>query len=187
MPRPGAPTLPITAPQAVTVRPTPVALRPTLVTSLLVGALAACGGGGGKSSNAPTPAPVVAQRAQPGDTLYVVEYTVAAPRREQFERFFNESYFPAMRQVAKSDTSVQRVLRQSRLLAPARANDDGTFSYLLVLDPVVRGEAYNISALLRRVYAPAESDRLYRQLTESWARPFVARPYVQPAYPDAAP
>lgn len=154
-----------------------------LASSLLAGAaLAACGGGGGPS-NAPTP--IAARRAQPGDTLYVVEYTVAGPRREQFERFFSEAYFPAMRQVAKSDTTVQRVLRQSRLLNPARANDDGTLSYLLVLDPVVRGESYNISALLRRVYSQAESDRLYRQLTESWARPFVARPYVQPAYPDA--
>lgn len=158
--------------------------RPVVLTCAVLGAcLAACGGGSNSRGNAPTP--IVAQRAQVGDTLYVVEYTVVADRRDQFERFFNNAYFPAMRQVAKSDTSVQRVLRQSRLLAPARANEDGTLSYLLVLDPVVRGEAYNISALLRRVYPAPESDRLYRQLTESWARPFVARPYVQPAYPDA--
>lgn len=156
---------------------------PQLLGLLLATAAAACGGHQSAPDAAPTP--VASTRAQPGDTLYVVEYTVAAARRDQFERFFNEAYFPAMRRVAKSDTGVARVLRQSRLLAPARASDDGTLSYLLVLDPVVRGETYNISALLRRAYPPAESDRLYRQLTESWARPFVARPYVQPPYPDA--
>jgi hypothetical protein len=150
---------------------------------LLGAALAACGGGGGKSNNAPTP--IAARRAQPGDTIYVIEYTVVAPRREVFERFFADSYFPALRRVGSTDTTVARVLRQSRLLAPTRANEDGTLSYLLILDPVVHGASYNISELLRRVYSPAESDRLYRQLTESWARPFVARPYVQPAYPDA--
>ena len=163
--------------------PFPLSLRHLLPAAALLGAALAACGGGGKSSNAPTP--IAAGRAQPGDTLYVVEYTVAAPRREVFERFFNDAYFPAMRQVAKSDTTVRRVLRQSRLISPVRPNEDGTLSYLLILDPVVHGEAYNISALLRRVYSPAESDRLYRQLTESWARPFVARPYVQPAYPDA--
>lgn len=152
--------------------------------------LAACGGHTSSPVGGPTAgasAASVGVRATPGDTLYIVEYSVTAARREQFERFFAESYFPALREVAKSDTSAARVLRQTRLLAPARANDDGTLSFLLVLDPVVRGETYNISALLRRVYPAAESDRRYRVLTESWARPFVARPYVQPAYPDAPP
>ncbi|HEY0779789.1 MAG TPA: hypothetical protein VGD56_17610, partial [Gemmatirosa sp.] len=135
---------------------------------------AACGGHQSEPDEAPAPVAAPATRARPGDTLYIVEYTVIAARREQFEQFFSDAYFPAMRQVAKSDTSIARVLRQSRLLAPARASDDGTLSYLLVLDPVVRGETYNISALLRRVYPAAESERLYRQLTESWARPFVA-------------
>ena len=162
--------------------------RSTLFVAAVASAVAC--GGSHTPSNAPSPAggrTEAGARATPGDTVYVVEYTVAAARRDQFERFFTESYFPALRQVAKTDTSVARVLRQSRLLTPARASEDGTLSYLLVLDPAVRGETYNISALLRRVYPVAETDRRYRLFTDSWARPFVARPYVQPPYPDAAP
>ena len=153
-----------------------------LIVPVLVSAAVACGGHHEPPENAPTPGSLSAS-AGGGDTLYIVEYTVAPARREQFERFFSESYFPALRQVAKSDTGAARVLRQTRFLAPGRPNEDGTLSYLLVLDPVVPGETYNISALLRRVYPAADSDRLYRQLTESWARPFVARPYVRPSSP----
>ena len=161
-----------------------------LVAVTLAGLVSGACGGHAAPETGPTPAGRGASmgiRATPGDTVYIVEYTVTAARRDQFERFFTESYFPALREVAKSDTSVARVLRQTRLLTPARASEDGTLSYLLVLDPAVRGETYNISALLRRVYPAAETDRRYRLLTESWARPFVARPYVQPSYPETAP
>ncbi len=162
--------------------------RPALLVAALAAVAAAACGGGHQSAAHTTPTPTAAgTRAAPGDTLLIVEYIVAPARREQFERFFTDAYFPAMRQMAKSDTGVARVLHQSRLITPTRQSGDGTLSYLLVLDPVVAGESYDIAALLRRVYSPAESSRLYRQLTESWARPFVVRPYVQPRYPDAAP
>lgn len=170
--------------------PPRVLRAPLLLGGALLGStLVACGGHSASAPAEQAPVPVAARatRAVPGDTVYIVEYTVTPARRDQFERFFTEAYFPALRQVAKTDTSAARVLHQSRLLSPARPSEDGTLSYLLVLDPVVHGERYDLAALLRRVYPAAESDRRYRQLTESWARPFVVRPYVQPSYPDDAP
>lgn len=143
---------------------------------------AACGG-----RQPPTVAPTRAARAAPGDTLYLIEHVVRADRRAQFERFLDGSYWPAVRRLALTDSASARVLRQTRVLYPLRPNDDGTFSYVFVTDPVVRGESYNIREQLRRVYAPDESERRYRELTESWARPFVARPYVQPAFPTTGP
>lgn len=157
-------------------------------TTLAAATLAGCGGGTKTvpAAQAPTPAPTVV-RAAVGDTVYVIEHVVRPDRREQFERFLTGSYWPAVRLVARTDSGAARVLRQTRVLYPARPNDDGTFTYVFLTDPVVRGETYNILELLRRVYTPQETERRYRELTDSWARPFVARPFVQPAYPTAGP
>jgi hypothetical protein len=145
----------------------------------------ACGGArNARGTPAPAPAsPVV--RAAPGDTVYLIQHYVRADRRQQFERFLTNSYWPAVQQVAASDSNMARVLRQTRVLYPARPNDDGTLTYVFVIDPVVRGESYNILELLRRVYTPQETERRYRELTESWARPFIGWPFVQPPYPAA--
>ena len=146
--------------------------------SLAIVVATACG------TSKPTPAPApVPIRAAPGDTIYVVEHVVRADRRGQFERFLQNTYWPVVRQVARFDTTVARVLRQTRVIYPVRANDDGTFSYLFLMDPVVHGETYNIRALLRRVYGDIDAERRYRELTESWARPFESRAYVQPRFP----
>ncbi len=168
------------------------ALRRGACAAAVGAACAAAACGGPKPAPAP-PAPVPAPRlpapprAAPGDTLYLIEHFVRADRRVQFERFLVGSYWPAVRRLALTDSASARVLRQTRVLYPARPNDDGTFTYVFVTDPVVRGESYNVLEQLRRVYGAAETERRYRELTESWARPFAARPYVQPAYPADGP
>ena len=157
--------------------------RLSALAATLLAVAAACGGRTSTASTAPTPV-----RASAGDTIYVIEHFVRPDRRAQFERFIRDSYWPAVRQVAQTDARMGSVLRQTRVLYPARANEDGTFTYLFVMDPVVSGETYNILDLLRRVYSPAETERRYRELTESWARQFQAsqsRPYVQSQYPTA--
>jgi hypothetical protein len=162
--------------------PTPFRAR-ALLAALALAAAAACGG---KPKPATAPGPTSVRRAAVGDTIYVVEHTVRADRRAQFERFLQDTYWPAVRQVARFDTTVARVLRQTRVVYPLRANDDGTFSYLFLMDPVVPGETYNIRALLRRVYGDMDAERRYRELTDSWARPstpFQSRAFVQPRYP----
>jgi hypothetical protein len=155
--------------------------RARLASLLIVSASAACGG---KPKPRPTPAPAqVLTHAVAGDTIYVVEHIVRPDRRAQFERFLEQSYWPAARQIARTDPAVALMLRQTRVIYPLRANDDGTYTYLFLMDPVVHGETYNIHDLLSRVYDAAETERRYRELTESWARPFQSHPYVQPRFP----
>jgi hypothetical protein len=151
-------------------------------------ALVACGGARATPAPPPAPpAPAAPVRAAAGDTVYLIEHVVRPDRREQFERFLTTSYWPAVRFVARTDSGAARVLRQTRVLYPARPNEDGTFTYVFLTDPVVRGETYNILELLRRVHTPQETERRYRELTESWARPFSSRPFVQPPYPAQLP
>jgi hypothetical protein len=59
-------------------------------------------------------------------------------------------------------------------------NADGTLTFTFVLDPVVQGESYNVLDILREAYTtPGEAEQQYARFTETWARDFTARPFVQ--------
>lgn len=151
----------------------------TAVTVVLAALSGACGKGG--PPRAPTPV-TAGGRAAPGDTLYVIEYFIRPDRGAQFERFLTETYWPAMRRVALTDTNTRRALQQTRVIYPTRP-DEGTLRYMFLMDPVVRGALYDVYELLVRVYSPQEAERQYRQFRELWARDFARRVYVQPLYP----
>lgn len=145
----------------------------------LCGALLAGGCSVPPPAEAPRPAHACPPRAAAGDTVYVIQYAVRAEKREQFEGFLAESYWPALRAAEEEDPALACVAEQTRVLAPLRAGSDGTLIYAFVMDPVVSGYSYNVLDLLRRTHAPEEADRRYRLFTESWAHPFVSLPFVQ--------
>jgi hypothetical protein len=134
-------------------------------------ALAACavtGGAGGAQF-----------RTQPGDTVYLIEHYVRADRRQQFEEFVETVLWPAFQRSAARSPARGRAWRQTRLLRPTTANEDGTYTYTFVLDPVVRGESYNVLDLLGEAYPEEEAKQHYARFTDTWARDFTSRPFIQ--------
>jgi hypothetical protein len=151
--------------------------------TLLLLSLGACASGGRATPPGPTggqpprgAAPV--SRAQQGDTVYVVEHYVRPERRQQFEDFVNTILWPAFQKTAAQKPARGRVVRQTRMLRPMSANDDGTFTYTFLLDPVVAGESYNVYDVLREVYSEEEARQEYGRFTETWARDFTSRTFV---------
>lgn len=138
--------------------------------------LAACGltSGPGSPGGAGSRA-----RAQPGDTVYLVEHYVRPERRQEFEAFVDGVLWPAFQRSMATNPARRRVLRQLRLLRPVAPNDDGTYTYTFVLDPVVSGESYSVLDLLREVYPEEEAKQHYGRFTETWARDFTSRPFIQ--------
>jgi hypothetical protein len=118
-------------------------------------------------------------RAQPGDTVYVIEHDVLAARVPQFEQFVDSVLRPAWQRTAATDPGRLRILRQTRILRPVAPNDDGNYTYTFLLDPVVAGQAYNVLELLREVYPEEEAKQRYARFTETWARDFRSRAFVQ--------
>ena len=165
----------------------PDSVRPAAPSSLAVALAVAVAGacGGGKPGARASPTPLASLRAAPGDTIYVVEHVVRADRRGQFERFLQDDVLARRPPGGGADTTVARVLRQTRVVYPVRANEDGT-SVPVLMDPVVPGETYNIRALLRRVYGDgggrAPLPGADRELGAAVDAVPVAR-VVQPRYP----
>ena len=129
------------------------------------------GGPAGQSSPA---------RATAGDTVYLIEHFVRPERRAQFEEFVEQVLWPAFQRTASANPARAPLARQTRLLRPVAPNADGTFTFTFVLDPVVQGESYNVLDVLREAYPTAgEAEQQYARFTETWARDFTARPFVQ--------
>jgi hypothetical protein len=131
--------------------------------------LSACGG----QQAAPAPGPTAAAsqlRAQPGDTVYLVDHYVRPDQREHFEEFVEQVLWPALR---------GRVQQQTRMLKSLVPNEEGSFTYTFVLDPVVQGERYDILDFLRATYPEEEAVQHYVRFTDTWAREFTTRLFVQ--------
>lgn len=138
----------------------------------LLAVTAACG----SASKGPSP---MGGRAVAGDTVSLVQYYVRPDGRDRFERFVRESYWPAVQEVARKNPERVRGFRQARIIFPTRANPDGSFTYVFLLDPMVTGESYRILELLQQVYPAAEAEQRYRQWAETWIRPFTSQVFVQ--------
>ena len=95
-----------------------------------------------------------------GDTVWVIVNHVKADKRAQFERFCTELFWPG---AARLSVAEQRVFRQTRVLNAARPDADGTYAYLFIMDPVLRGASYDISAYLKEMYG-SEKATTYDQL-----------------------
>lgn len=101
-----------------------------------------------------------------GDTVWVVVNPVKPEKRAQFERFVNEIFWPSGAKLGAAD---QRSFRQTRVLNAVRPEADGTYSYVFIMDPVQKGFAYDISALLTKVYGKEKAAEYYKLFTESLA------------------
>lgn len=118
-------------------------------------------------------------RAQAGDTVYLVEHQVRPERRQQFEDFVHEVLWPAIQSTAATEPSRAFALQRIRLLLPVTSEEDGSYTYTFVLDPVVAGESYNVLDLLRARYGEGEALRHYGMFTETWAGEFTTRRFIQ--------
>lgn len=127
-------------------------------------------------STGPSPFPT---RAAAGDTVSLVQYYVRPDGRERFEQFVRESYWPAVQQVAQADSARARGFLQGRFVFPVRANADGSYTYVFILDPMVTGANYSMLELLQAAYPAADAQQRHRQWAETWIRPFTSQVFIQ--------
>ncbi|MCF8235968.1 MAG: DUF4440 domain-containing protein [Bacteroidales bacterium] len=96
------------------------------------------------------------QMAAENDTMWVVRYRVKPAKREQFEKFnFNHLAVAANKIDPKLKNSV-------RFLRPVNQNDDGSFTYIYLMDPVIDPTAYDIKPVLRKAYGKEKASECYK-------------------------
>ncbi len=93
--------------------------------------------------------PTPRQMAKAGEEVWVWAYTVKADKRKQYEHFVHDIFWPG---ASKLSAAEQRVFRQTRVMHPAQANPNGTYTYLFIMDPLIKGADYGIESLTKKMY-----------------------------------
>jgi hypothetical protein len=115
-------------------------------------------------------------RAVDGEKMWVLLNHVKPDRRKEFERFMHE----IIGQICAH--SEIHVLNRTRILHPTKANEDGTYTYIFLMDPVVPDEEYSFEKLLPLAYSPEETEELTKLFIESLASDQVWYEVTQSAW-----
>ena len=98
-------------------------------------------------------------RARPGEHVWVLLNHVKADKRDVFERFMFEIIFPT------AERFEPHVTHRTRVLRPTAPNEDGTYTYIFLMDPLVADGEYYHERILERFY-PEEQVKMYLQTWE---------------------
>jgi hypothetical protein len=117
-------------------------------------------------SNTSTTVPTVFIPARDGDSVFVIVNYVKGDKKEQFEKFIHESFWPKAQGLSEAD---KQLFRQTRILHPTKQEADGTYIYMFVMDPYFTGHDYSIENMLRKMYGD-KWEEPNRMFGESLAR-----------------
>jgi hypothetical protein len=111
--------------------------------------------------------------AASGDPMRVIINHVKADKRAQFEKYIYEVLLPAVEKNAESDPISKNILEQTRMLEPSQANEDGSYTYIWLMDPYVEDADYSYKGILTRVHGPEETEKYLSMARECLAVPQV--------------
>jgi len=114
-----------------------------------------------------------------GDPMWVILNHIKADKRQQFEKFAYEVLLPALEENAKSNLTTRKMIGQTRMLEPRRANKDSSYTYIWLMDPLVKDAIYSYPGILKRVYSPEETKKYISMNNECLVSPQVAFPVKQ--------
>ena len=114
-------------------------------------------------------------RAAEGEQMWVLLNHVKADKWEQHEHFVHNILMPA---AEKLDPAA---FRHTRFLHPAEQNEDGTYTSVWLMDPVIEGADYNILSLLKKAYGEDKAEEYVQLWNESLVSPQVGYELIQSA------
>lgn len=104
--------------------------------------------------------------AKPGEEVWVWAYPVKADKRKQYEHFVHDIFWPG---ASKLSAAEQRVFRQTRVMHPAQANSNGTYTYMFIMDPLIKGADYGIESLTKKMYGSKQGTEYLKLFGEALA------------------
>jgi hypothetical protein len=112
-------------------------------------------------------------RAVEGQKMWVLLNHIKADKCKQFEHFVHAILMPAAEQVEPE------LYRQVRVLYPSTQNEDGTFTYIFLMDPLIPEADYSFEYLLHRAYPPEKAEEYLRIEEAAYAAPQIEFEMVQ--------
>ena len=120
--------------------------------------------------------PGTTMRASKGDTVWVLLNHIKADKREQFEKFVHEILWPLAQKLEPAD---QQVAKQTRVLHPIEMNEDSTYTYVFLMDPLIPGASYDVMYYLKKGYGEEKAKEYSNMFGECFASPQVGYTLIQ--------
>lgn len=103
-------------------------------------------------------------RAVEGDTLFMAFINVKPEGKEEFERLTHEMLFD---KISEADQQAEFISTKVRILHPTEANDDGTYTYMAISDPMYTGNYdFTTTNLYTKIYGEEKGKELEKQFAE---------------------
>ena len=115
-------------------------------------------------------------RAHEGEDVWVMLNHIRTERREAFEHFLHVVLMPAIANTHPDTYNKVRVLH------PAKPNEDGTYTYIFLMDPVLQGADYEIGNILNEYYKSDLANEYMKIWEDALASPQVGYYMTQSAW-----
>lgn len=102
-------------------------------------------------------------RAKQNEPMWVVVNRVKAERWEEHVRFIHDILTPASEKVDPV------TYRHVRFLVPTKQNDDGTYTSIFLMDPLLPDAEYNILKILIQAYGEQKAQEEMGKWAETFA------------------
>lgn len=112
-------------------------------------------------------------RAAAGERMWVLLNHVKADKLEQHKHFVQDLLMPAAEKVDPA------AFRHTRFLSPAEPNEDGTFTSVFLMDPLIEGADYTFLGLLTKAYGEEQAKEYIKLWEETEASPQVGYSLTQ--------
>lgn len=116
-------------------------------------------------------------RAEKGQEVWLIINYVKDEAKADYETFMADTFFAYLQQSDNNKT--QQQYRQTRYLRPADQNEDGSWTYVFLMDPVVQDGNYDILDLFTEFHPEEEAKKLMSQYGGFMARPAEMHALVQ--------
>ncbi len=114
-----------------------------------------------------------ATRAQPGEAMWVLINHIRAEKRNEFEHFLHAILMPAVAHTYPD------IYNKTRVLHPVDQNEDGSYTYIFLMDPLVRDGVYNVREILLGYYNHDEVEEYMRLWDEALLTPQIEYDVIQ--------
>lgn len=119
-------------------------------------------------------------RAREGDAVMLIVSSIKNDSKAAYEQFMEDKFFNLIRRSNLDGMDDQ--YRQTRWLGPARQNEDGSWTYAFIMDPLVDNGNYNFMPLFTEFYSERESMAMMKEYESFFTAPPQFHMLVQTAH-----
>jgi hypothetical protein len=119
-------------------------------------------------------------RAKNGEEVWVIVSYIKADKKADYEKWLKEIFFAALHKTQSQQFNDQ--MKQTRWLTPKGQNEDKSWTYSFLMDPVVQGGDYDIPSLLNKEYGEEKGKAYLEQYMSFMAKPGEAHILQQTNY-----